>query len=50
MVRYAEDLSLMMRIMCRSEETRKKFEQKVADTLYYEISALLNSQFSRAVP
>ncbi|XP_012170362.1 fatty-acid amide hydrolase 2 isoform X2 [Bombus terrestris] len=29
MVRYAEDLSLMMRIMCRSEETRKKFEQKV---------------------
>lgn len=30
MVRYAEDLSLMMKIMCQSEETRRKFEQKVA--------------------
>ncbi|XP_068978889.1 fatty-acid amide hydrolase 2-B-like isoform X5 [Bombus flavifrons] len=29
MVRYAEDLSLMMKIMCQSEETCKKFEQKV---------------------
>nr|XP_033192939.1 fatty-acid amide hydrolase 2-like isoform X1 [Bombus vancouverensis nearcticus]XP_033192940.1 fatty-acid amide hydrolase 2-like isoform X1 [Bombus vancouverensis nearcticus] len=29
MVRYAEDLSLMMKIMCQSEETRRKFEQKV---------------------
>ncbi|XP_043595996.1 fatty-acid amide hydrolase 2-like isoform X2 [Bombus pyrosoma] len=29
MVRYAEDLSLMMKIMCQSEEMRKKFEQKV---------------------
>ncbi|XP_071875606.1 fatty-acid amide hydrolase 2-like isoform X2 [Bombus fervidus] len=29
MVRYADDLSLMMKIICQSEETRKKFEQKV---------------------